>query len=134
MKHLFLFSFLAILLFSACNSTPNVEEYQQKPEDVAKAFFEALSEQEFQKAIALGTAHTQEQVKLYATELGMAKEDEREAMIASRKLNFKSVSCTEQEGSMICKVCCNTEGAEAEAEVVQLENKWFVQITLDDNY
>lgn len=132
MKHLLAFSIVSILLLASCNTPPNVEEHQQKPEDVAKAFFEAMGKQEFEKAAALGTDHTKKQVKYFATELGMVKKEEQEEMMASMKLDFQSVNCADQEGSMICKICCGPDGGEAEAEVVQLQNKWFVEITLGE--
>ncbi len=133
MKQLLVFSIIAIFIFSACNSTPNVEEHQQKPEDVVKAFYEAMGNLEFQKAEALGTEHTKKQVKYFATELGMiTDEKEKKEFMASVQLNFKTVNCSEQEGTMTCRICCGPDGGEAEAEVVQLENKWYVQITLGE--
>jgi len=119
----------ALTLFAACNNVPKVAELQTKPEDAAKAFFEALSEKNIEKAQALGTENTKRQVHLLGIYFNMSSDKD----IADKKkelnldLQFKSITCAENQGKMICKICCNGEGAEADIEMVQQDGKWFVQ-------
>lgn len=128
-----LFSFFLLFsLITACNQAANVADLQGTPEEAAKAFMEAFSAQEFQKAEALGTAHTKKQIRYFATELGMVGEKERSEMLAGFVLNFEKVECKEQGGAMRCKICCGADGAEAELELMQQDEKWFVQVTLGD--
>jgi hypothetical protein len=119
--------FAALAIFAACNNAPNVTASQSKPEDAAKAFFEALGEMNIEKAQALGTATTKRQLHLLGIYFNMSSEEDKASKKKELQLEFKSITCAENQGKMICKVCCNSEGAEADVEMVQQDGKWFVQ-------
>lgn len=121
-----------ILLFAACGGTPNVTEHQQSPEEAVKAFFQALSNNEFDKAAALGTEATQKQVAFYRTELSMVQDnpEERKELEARFKLDFKKLECEERQGTMTCIICCNTAGGEATVELHQKDKLWLVDTEL----
>ena len=124
----YLFLLLSLLLLTACNIEPNVAGLQKTPEDAAKAFFEALSKKDQPKAEALATELTQKQLKLFLTDLKMGPDEEIAEKEKAIQLDFKSISCQENAGKMICKICCNADGAEAEVEMAQVDGKWFVNM------
>jgi len=126
---------LLILLFSlflACTNSPDMSKEQQTPETAAKAFFEALSSATFEKAAALATEMTQKQIKYLRTDLSMAADEEYKELLASFKLDFKTIECAEQAGTMTCVLCCAKGGGEATVELMQKNEKWFVHTKLGD--
>ena len=125
MRFLTLFSLFALLII-ACNGKPNVVNLQKSPEEASKAFFEALSALDYDKAQALGTEETQTQLRYLRADLNMSSDEERAEREKELKLEVKSVNCSEANGKTTCAVCCNAEGGEASVEMVQQDGKWFV--------
>lgn len=128
MKKCLLFIPVLALLW-ACNAAPNVANLQKTPEDAAKSFFQAIASKDQAKANALATEHTQKQLRLFMTDLNMGTEEERKEKEKAVQLDFKSISCQENEGKMLCKICCNPESAKAEVEMAQIDGKWFVNMS-----
>ncbi len=127
MKYLISCLSICFFLLIACNEPPSVAHLQKTPEEAAKAFFEALSQQNIAKASALASPSTQRQVRLFFADLNMSSEEERKEKLREIELNLKSIDCKEQGGKMMCKICCALNDAEAEVEMVQQEGKWAVQ-------
>ena len=74
-----------------------------------------------------GTKSTQDALQEFATNLKMSNAEEKETLIAPYKMEVSKVSCAENSGTTICKLCCNPE-FDVELTMVQQDEKWFAQM------
>lgn len=124
MIRLFL-SCVVLYLVVACSSAPEVA--QSTPEEAIRGLFEALKEQDFEKAKLYGTSSTQKSLQDFATNLKMISDDEKAQLLAPFQMTVAKVSCREESGAMFCSLCCSSEG-DIKIEMVQQDNKWFAQV------
>jgi hypothetical protein len=125
----------AFILGTASCGSPKVDF--NSPESVAKAYLEAMSKLDFDKAKTYCTQSTAEMMDMIKMLMGVMEEKERKEMEAeSKKLKIKKVTCeTMSATTRECRYCCNEEGNEDEAAfmLVREGNKWLVDIPKEDN-
>ena len=119
------FYFLLFLLTTACTTETQVS--QDSPSDALKGIFEAIKNQDFEKASLYGTANTQISLRDFVTNLKMVSKEERINLLSPFNMKISKVECTEIQGSTICSLCCSDEG-DISINMVQQDNKWFVQM------
>lgn len=120
---------LLLLLSSACTTTePEID--QSTPEAATKGFFEALNQGHYDLAGRYGTDATDESVRHFKTNLKMVSEEEKKVLTAPFEVPLDKVSCTEQQGNTVCTVVYQNQ-QEVRAELVQRNDKWFVQMELN---
>jgi hypothetical protein len=119
-------SAISMFFFSGCYQTPKVIQHQKKPEDAVKAFYEAISSRNLEKAKALSTDSTKRQLHLFGTSLIMSGDVEKDSLLKAYQLNFENIICSGSPLRMICKICCDASGREKDTELMQMDGLWFV--------
>jgi hypothetical protein len=119
---------LVALLFSSCGVD------QSKPETVALAFMQAVSQMDFDGA----KKYCDEKTGQLMGMASMGKEkmikdmtpDKKKEMDEAKK-NLKSATCKVDGDKATCTVCCNAEGKasdDAPLTLVKKDGKWLVAI------
>lgn len=119
------FLFLATFLFSCAENAK-----QQTPEDAARGFFAALAELDFETAKTYATENTQQSLKLLEVSMNMSSPEDKKELKKQFAIELKEVTCTEADGQTSCKVCCDAAGGEAPVNMVQEDNKWYVNLEM----
>lgn len=113
------------MVIIACNEPAATD--QSSPEAAVKGLFEALKAGDFETAKLYGTTSTQESLLDFKTNLNMISDDEKKEVLAPYNMEISKVTCAEEQGQTNCELCCSDAG-EVRVEVVQQEQKWFVQM------
>lgn len=119
--------YISLVLLVACACTSE-QTSQNTPEEAVKGLFGALKNNDFETARLYGTTSTQSSLLDFETNLKMSNPEEKQTLMAPFQINVQSVSCAENLGTTLCKLCCSSEGDTATIEVVQQDNKWFAQL------
>lgn len=109
---------------SACTSEVTVD--QNKAETVAKGFMEALQQQDFATAQKYCTPDARKALVDFETNLKMSNEEEKTVQLSAFDMQIREVTCADEEGTTTCKVCCNTANEPAELELVEQDQKWYI--------
>jgi hypothetical protein len=125
-----LFAFFSILLLLASCAT-ELELKQSNPEETTMGFAEALYAGDYGLAQKYCTPAAAAGVLDLETYLKMSNEEEKTEMLKSLEGEAKKIDCQTTEGTTTCKVCCSTDGAEGEWELVQQNKKWYVSTKLE---
>ncbi len=119
--------FIYLFLLTLVGCAPEQHVSQSSPEEAAKGMFEALREQDFEKASLFGTSTTQISLRDFATNLNMISEEEKRTILSPFDFEISKVECSENQGSTVCNLCCSNDG-ELSINMVKQDNKWFVQM------
>ena len=124
MRFLFL---ICLFLFLEVSCSSEVQVYQSNPEETIRGFFQALKDEEFEKASLYTTAETQESLRNFVANLNMNSAEEKAILLSPFKMEISKINCSENQGAIICFLCCSPDG-ETPVNMVQQDNKWFVEM------
>lgn len=113
-----------MLLMNACANEVAVD--QSQPETVAKGFMGALQQQDFATAQKYCTPEARNALIDFETNLKMSNEEEKATQMSAFEMQISQVECKDKEGNTICTVCCNTTNEPAELELVEHDQKWYI--------
>lgn len=122
-------SLFILLVVLACESTETPVN-QATPKETAQGFLDALQAENFDLAAKYVAASSRESLQNFQTNLKMISEEERKTILDAYKVPVQSIDCAEQQGSTTCKLTYQPEG-EGSLNLVQQEDKWFVQMEFD---
>ncbi len=120
---------LLLLLMVACASEGETID-QSTAAISAKGFMQALQEKKFDTARKYCTEPAAKSIFDLETTYKMSNPEEVAELNSKYDFRVAKVDCSEQAGNTICKVCCHAEGAEAELQLVQQDQKWLVSTEL----
>ena len=122
---IFLFLLFCAALLLSCNN--NKASEQDRPESAIRGVFKAIQSENFEKAAQFCTASSKKSLQDFATNLKMVSSSEKENLLAPFSMQITKIDCQESLGSTHCDLCCSEFG-DVSLEMVQQDNKWFVQI------
>ena len=122
----FLF-FISLFLFLEVSCESEVQVYQRNPEETIRGFFQALKEEEFEKASLYTTVETQVSLRDFVANLDVISVEEKTILLSPFKMGVSKAICSENQGATICSLCCSPDG-EIIVNMVQQDNKWFVEM------
>ncbi|MCP4439096.1 MAG: DUF4878 domain-containing protein [Aureispira sp.] len=125
-----LLTFASLLILSTFLFSCEESSKQLTPEDAARGFFTALAELDFETAKTYATESTQQSLKLIEVAMNMSSEEDKAELKKQFAIEIKEVTCAEVDGQTSCKICCDASGGEAPVNMVQEDNKWYVNLEM----
>jgi hypothetical protein len=119
------FSLALLVLLAACTS--DVQVTQNTPEEAIRGLFQALKTDDFERGKLFLTNGSRESLQHFETNLKMSNKEDLAELMAPFKMEVLTVTCSENQGTTTCNICCFNE-AEASIEMMQQDDKWFAKM------
>lgn len=129
MRLLIALSLFVILVVLACEST-NVAVQQNTPKEATQGFLKAFEAEDFDLVERYISASSKESFQNFRTNLNMISVEERKTVLEAYKVPVETIQCQERLGHTSCLLTYKPEG-EGTINLVQQEQKWFVQLEFD---
>ena len=129
MRLLIALSLFVILVVLACESTDAALQ-QTTPKEATQGFLKAFEAEDFDLVERYISASSKESFQNFRTNLNMISAEERKTVLEAYKVPVETINCLEQQGKTRCNLAYKPEG-EGMLNLVQQEQKWFVQIEFD---
>ncbi|MGH1337484.1 MAG: hypothetical protein ACRBFS_15280 [Aureispira sp.] len=117
------------LLLGFCQCTPSKSVNYKNPQRVARAYYQALAQQDFERLLRLGTPEMQGTINLLRNMQQLMPEEERQAALDNPALKaVKKITCVIQENTAVCKACCDEAGEELSAPLTlkKINKQWLI--------
>lgn len=117
------------LLFGFCQCAPSKSVNYKRPQSVARAYYHALQQQDFERLLRLGTPEMQGTINLLRNLNQLLPEEERQAALENTALKaVKKITCDVQENTATCTACCGEDGVALSAPLTlkRVNKQWLI--------
>lgn len=117
------------LLLGLCQCGPSKTINYKRPQNVVRAYYQALEQNDFERLLRLGTPEMQGTINLLYNMYNLLPEEERNNLKSSVSVQkIKKITCEIQENTAICKACCDTKGKSLEGPITlkRINKQWLV--------
>jgi hypothetical protein len=119
--------FLLVCLLCSCQETVR----PKNAEETFKAFQLAVNVMDIGYAQQLATESTKQQLQLLAVDMKMSSDKEIAAKKKKLFAEIKTLKCKGEAPNVNCSLCCDIDGKEKTAKLVQLDGNWFVEMDFE---